>query len=77
MDFLYLGSSTSSGKLLSVVMSASQFSAEDREYLIKGNWLLTDWLDQYKHLENIKNILIENYYLYIYFFQRNIIYWKK
>ncbi|XP_026805611.1 uncharacterized protein LOC113548763 isoform X1 [Rhopalosiphum maidis] len=29
-------SSSSSGKLLSVVMSASQFSAEDREYLIKA-----------------------------------------
>ncbi|XP_022163179.1 uncharacterized protein LOC111028747 [Myzus persicae] len=29
-------SSNSSGKLLSVVMSASQFSAEDREYLIKA-----------------------------------------
>lgn len=37
MDFIYLGSSNSSGKLLSAVMSASQFSAEDREYLTKGN----------------------------------------
>lgn len=40
IDFLYLGSCNSSGKLLSVVMSASQFSAEDREYLIKGNLLI-------------------------------------
>jgi len=40
IDYLYLGSSNSSGKLLSVVMSASQVSAEDREYLITGNLLI-------------------------------------